>query len=195
MEEEEEAIGYLDKVLEDEDDSEPGTPTSPGSPFSAGEKVGGRGNPAPLLGSGGGTRGILLVMVMRRSRGSFWVGVAGAVAGVGLGGAAGASPQTHCPHRTACGGGHRTGLHQTSGAKGSVGACAEWGKQPAFLPWGSGGHVCCWGGGCVAQQDWHRMLRKGLDHTLPLPHRTATGKPLNGPKPWCFGGDPGGPLC
>ncbi|XP_065502889.1 active breakpoint cluster region-related protein isoform X2 [Caloenas nicobarica] len=38
MEEEEEAIGYLDKVLEDEDDSEPGTPTSPGSPFSAGEK-------------------------------------------------------------------------------------------------------------------------------------------------------------
>ncbi|KAI6074378.1 Active breakpoint cluster region-related protein isoform X3 [Aix galericulata] len=38
MEEEEEAIGYLDKVLEDEDDSEPGTPTSPGSPFSASEK-------------------------------------------------------------------------------------------------------------------------------------------------------------
>uniref|UniRef100_A0A8C3E3F5 Active breakpoint cluster region-related protein n=1 Tax=Corvus moneduloides TaxID=1196302 RepID=A0A8C3E3F5_CORMO len=38
MEEEEEAIGYLDKVLEDEDDSEPGTPTSPVSPFSAGEK-------------------------------------------------------------------------------------------------------------------------------------------------------------
>lgn len=40
MEEEEEAIGYLDKVLEDEDDSEPGTPTSPVSPFSAGDKVG-----------------------------------------------------------------------------------------------------------------------------------------------------------
>nr|XP_013809331.1 PREDICTED: active breakpoint cluster region-related protein [Apteryx mantelli mantelli] len=38
MEEEEEAIGYLDKVLEDEDDSEPGTPTSPGPPFLAGEK-------------------------------------------------------------------------------------------------------------------------------------------------------------
>lgn len=41
MEEEEEAIGYLDKVLEGEEDSEPGTPTSPspGSFFLASEKV------------------------------------------------------------------------------------------------------------------------------------------------------------
>lgn len=57
MEEEEEAIGYLDKVLEDEDDSEPGTPTSPGSPFSAGEKVGGGGTPLPCWGDGWGGRG------------------------------------------------------------------------------------------------------------------------------------------
>lgn len=57
MEEEEEAIGYLDKVLEDEDDSEPGTPTSPGSPFSAGEKVGGRGTPLLWWAVGGGQRG------------------------------------------------------------------------------------------------------------------------------------------
>lgn len=53
MDEEEEAIGYLDKVLEDEDDSEPGTPTSPGSPFSASEKVGTRGTPRSGAGQGG----------------------------------------------------------------------------------------------------------------------------------------------
>lgn len=42
MEEEEEAIGYLDKILEDEEDSEPGTPTSPGlgCTFLASKKVG-----------------------------------------------------------------------------------------------------------------------------------------------------------
>lgn len=63
MEEEEEAIGYLDKVLEDEDDSEPGTPTSPVSPFPPGEKVG-RGGPCPVLGSGRGDKGRLLALVM-----------------------------------------------------------------------------------------------------------------------------------
>lgn len=59
MEEEEEAIGYLDKVLEDEDDSEPGTPTSPGSPFSASEKVGTRGAPCFSAGWGGDGNGHL----------------------------------------------------------------------------------------------------------------------------------------
>lgn len=54
MEEEEEAIGYLDKVLEDEDDSEPGTPTSPVSPFSAGEKVGSGGTLLPCWAVGVG---------------------------------------------------------------------------------------------------------------------------------------------
>ncbi|KAL8199004.1 UNVERIFIED_CONTAM: hypothetical protein K2H54_031586 [Gekko kuhli] len=45
MREEEEAIGYLDRVLEDEDDEEPRTPTTPGlgSGFLATEKVGARG--------------------------------------------------------------------------------------------------------------------------------------------------------
>uniref|UniRef100_A0A8C8SB02 Active breakpoint cluster region-related protein n=1 Tax=Pelusios castaneus TaxID=367368 RepID=A0A8C8SB02_9SAUR len=48
MEEEEEAIGYLDKILEDEEGSEPGTPTSPGlrSPFldfKKGERDAGKG--------------------------------------------------------------------------------------------------------------------------------------------------------
>lgn len=44
MREEEEAIGFLDRVLEDEDDEEPGTPTTPGlgSSFLATEKVGAR---------------------------------------------------------------------------------------------------------------------------------------------------------
>lgn len=53
MREEEEAIGYLDKVLEDEDDVEPGTFTGPRwkSDFLAHEKVGMKGNmPPPLQG-------------------------------------------------------------------------------------------------------------------------------------------------
>lgn len=79
MEEEEEAIGYLDKVLEDEDDSEPGTPTSPVSPFSPGEKVGSGGTLLPCWAGGVGTRGI--VLVMPRCWNSSWGDVVGAGGG------------------------------------------------------------------------------------------------------------------
>lgn len=47
------------------------------------------------------------------------------------------------------------------------------------------------GGACVAQRSWRRLLRKGLDHTLPLPHRTAASNPKTAPNHGSLGAAPG----
>lgn len=73
-----------------------------------------------------------------------------------------------------CGQGHRAGLCQAPGVKDS-----EWGDHPAVLPRGRRPRVLL-GGGCVAQQSRHRMLRKGLvSHSAPL---LGHQKLLNSPK-------------
>lgn len=159
MEEEEEAIGYLDKVLEDEDDSEPGTPTSPVSPFSAGEKVGSGGTLLPCWAAGVGTRGI--VPVMPRCWNSPWGDAVGAGGEQSWGQRqhhCGPSTPQHCLSQ-----GHGAGLCRAPGVEGS-----EREEHPAALPGGIEPHVPR-GGSCVAQQSQHRMLRKGLVlHSAPL---------------------------
>lgn len=136
----------------------------------------------------GGIRGMVLVMPGLGAAPG-WVLVGGRT-GRGGTGTAGVSPQPCCPPRTSCGRGHGAQLCLALHAKGSVGSCAERGEHPAFLPWGP--CVPLWGG-CVAQQSPRRMLRKGLDHTLPLPQRTAAGNPETSPNPGA-GGHPGGTL-
>lgn len=177
MEEEEEAIGYLDKVLEDEDDSEPGTPTSPVSPFSAGEKVGsGCGDKGHLSGAGD----VQVLEQLPGPCGGCWRGAELA--------AAGASLRCHHTPRTACGQGHGVGLCWAPGVEGSErgdhhsGVTTQLSFQGGVEP-----HVLR-GGSCVAQQSQHRMLRKGLvSHSAPL---LSHQKLLNSPKTE-LGGRPG----
>lgn len=181
MEEEEEAIGYLDKVLEDEDDSEPGTPTSPVSPFSPGEKVGSGGTLLPCWAVGVGTRGILLVLVMPRC----WNSSRGDVVGAG-GGHSWGQREHHCGPTTPPG---------LPAARGTGQGCARlqvWRAQSGVTTQLSfQGRVephMLWGGSCVAQQSQHWMLRKGfvLHSALLLGHQ----KLLNSPKTE-LGGGPG----
>lgn len=185
MEEEEEAIGYLDKVLEDEDDSEPGTPTSPGSPFSANEKVGGRDTPLPRGAVGRVAKGHLAGAGDAQVSGQLLEWCGGCWVGGG-GGRAGGGQQEHPCSLTTSPGQPAAG----SVGQGCVRSCAESSAQSGMSthpsPRGERGpRVLLWWGS-VAQPSPRWMLRKGLDHTPPLPHHTATSNPRVAP---------GGPLC